>query len=72
MSGSNIIALSRIPGRPIGRHPWATTVSTFTLPVMATPTVPERRTRSPMSRALAPERAPPLARPPILAETGKA
>ena len=59
-------------GRPMGLHPWATMVSTATLPVSAAPTAPERRTRSSMKRALAPGRSPPLARPPLFTLPGNA
>ena len=57
-------------GSPIGRQPCATTLSTTTLPLKATPTAPERRVPRFENNAFAPDTVPPLASPPILTEFG--
>ena len=59
-------------GLPMGRQPWATTVSMVMLPCRATPAAPERCTRLPRKRALPFCCWPPLASPPILAAPEKA
>src|SRR5437660_867932 len=59
-----------ISGLPMGRHPWATMVSTARFPESATPATPRRNIFAPRKSRFAPGAEPPLASPPNLLAAG--